>query len=120
MAARICPLCMRKVSGAKVVAYSNDLECPGCRARLEISPGSRSIATWVGLAAGALVWRLTARGDGMLGWVLPVVCAFLAFSVVSPLVLMLIADLRVKKEEPPAAVSRSGAPEAPVHTPSHH
>ena len=117
MAVRVCPLCMTKVSAAKVVAYSNELECPSCQARLEISPGSRSIATWVGLVAGALVWRVTARADGMLGCVLPIVYAFLAFSVVSPLVLMLIADLRVKKEEVPAVMSHSGA--SPAHSPSH-
>ncbi len=94
---------MTKVSGARIAAYSNELECPSCKARLEISPASRSIAIGVGLAAGAAVLRFIARADGMLGWVLPIVYAFLAFSVVSPLVLMLIADLRLKKEEPPAA-----------------
>ncbi len=120
MAARICPLCLRKVPAGPVAAYSNELERPGCKARLEISPGSRLIATWAGLAGGAVVWHLAARADGILGWVVPIVYAFLAFSVVSPLVLMLIADLRVKKEEPPAAEPHPMAHEAPAHSPSHH
>ncbi len=36
----------------------------------------------------------------MLGWVLPIVYAFLALSIVSTLTLMLLADLRLKADSP--------------------
>ncbi len=100
MAIRTCPLCLAKVPAARVVAYSDGMECPGCKAQLEVSSASRMIATTLGLLAGALVWRLTRGSGGMLGWVLPMVYAFLAMSVVAPLFLMVTADLRIKSVEP--------------------
>jgi hypothetical protein len=54
------------------------------------------LATTLGLLAAALVWRLTRSAGGMLGWVLPMVYAFFAFSVVAPVFLMFTADLRLK------------------------
>jgi hypothetical protein len=100
VAIRTCPLCLTKVPAGFVVAYSDDIECPGCKSRLEVSVGSRVLATTLGLLAGALVWRWTRASGGMLGWVLPMVYAFLAFSVVTPLFLMAAADLRLKSAEP--------------------
>jgi hypothetical protein len=70
------------------------MECPKCAARLEVSPGSRTIATLCGLAAGTLAWRLSTNASGDLGAVLPTLYAFLAFGIVSPLVLMFTAHLR--------------------------
>jgi hypothetical protein len=53
----------------------------------------------------------------MMGFVTAVLYAFLGFSIVAPVVLMLIADLRVKSEE-------SGVEAAPVaphgHGSGHH
>ena len=66
------------------------------------------LATTLGLLAAALVWRLTRASGGMLGWVLPMVYSFLAFSVVAPLFLMLTADLRLK----PAATAAEPEPAA--------
>ncbi len=100
MAIRTCPLCMTRVPGGTVVAYSNDMECPGCKVRLAVSPGSRVAASIMGLVAGALVWRLTWPSEGMLGWALPVVYAFLAFSVIATLFLMITADLIARLAEP--------------------
>ncbi len=77
------------------------MECPGCKTRLEVSVGSRLLATTLGLVAAALVWRATRMSGGILGWVLPIVYAFFAFSVVAPLFLMATADLRSKPAEPP-------------------
>lgn len=108
MAIRTCPLCLSKVPAGFVVAYSDGLECPGCKSRLEVSAGSRMLATALGLLAGALVWRLTRTSGGMLGWVLPMVYAFLAFSVVAPLFLMATADLRLKSAEPLAEPEPAG------------
>ena len=112
MAIRTCPICMAKVSAGQVVAYSDTIECPGCRAQLEVSPVSRVLATTLGLVAAALVWRLTRRMGGSLGWVLPVVYAFFAYSVVAPLFLMATADLVTKSAAAPSetmAVAASGA-----------
>ena len=100
MALRTCPLCLARVSPGQVAAYSDGMECPGCQARLEVSTGSRLLASTLGLLAGALVWRLTRTAGGMLAWVLPMVYAFLAFSVVAPLFVMFTADLRLKPAEP--------------------
>ncbi len=69
------------------------------------------LATTLGLLAAALVWRLTLGSGGMLGWVLPMLYAFLAFSAVAPLFLMLTADLRLK----PAATAAEPEPAATGH-----
>ena len=102
MAARQCPLCMAKVPAGCVVAHTDGMDCPGCKARLEVSFASRFIATTVGLLVAALVWRWSQGAAGMLGWVKPMLFAFLAFSFAAPLALMFIADLRVKPAEAPA------------------
>ena len=67
------------------------------------------LATAVGLLAGALVWRLTRTSGVMLGWVLPMVYAFLVFSVVAALFMMATADLRTRPAEPVAEPATSAA-----------
>lgn len=94
MAVRICPHCQTEISAPISVARSNDMECSKCGARLEVASGSRTIATLCGLAAGALAWRASRDLPGDLGGVLPTLYAFLAFGIVSPLVLMFSANLR--------------------------
>jgi hypothetical protein len=116
VAIRTCPLCLAKVPAGLVVAYSDGVECPGCKSQLEVSVGSRVLATTLGLLAGALVWRLTRASGGMLGWVLPMVYSFLAFSVVTPLFLMAAADLRLKSAGPLAEPGAVG----PAHDHSGH
>jgi len=93
VAVRICPHCKAEITAANASAYSNSIECPKCKARLEVAPGSRTISTLCGLAAAAIAWRLSSDSGGDLGAVLPTLYAFLAFGVVSPLVLMLTANL---------------------------
>lgn len=102
MAVRKCPQCLALVPAGHAVAYSNAIECPGCKRRLVVSDGSRYIATLAGLLAAVLVWRMAGPAPGMFGWVLPVVQCFLAFSIVAPLALILVADLRLAPEEPAA------------------
>lgn len=92
------------------VSRSNDMECTKCGARLEVSSGSRTIATLCGLAAGTIAWRMSADATGDLGAVLPTLYAFLAFGIVSPLVLMFTAHLR----NAPALLVAAGA-----HTDDH-
>ena len=93
MAVRICPHCKTGINAANAAAYSNTIECPKCKARLEIAPASRTISSFCGLAAAAIAWQLSSNAGGDLGAVLPTLYAFLAFGVVSPLVLMFTANL---------------------------
>jgi DNA-directed RNA polymerase subunit RPC12/RpoP len=94
MAVRVCPHCKTEISAPEAAARSNDIVCPKCGTRLEVAPGSRTIATLCGLAAGAIVWRLSGGSTSDLGGVLPTLYAFLAFGIVSPLALMFTANLR--------------------------
>lgn len=124
MAARKCPYCLTVVPAGSVVAYSDDLICPGCQRPLEIAPVSRDIAEVLGLAAAAIVWHWAVRSwlaQTSLGWVLPIVYAFLALSIVSTLILMLSADLRLKADAPrPAEVAAETGHGSPHHGGSHH
>jgi hypothetical protein len=113
LAARQCPNCMAILPVTKVASRSNALVCAGCGKPLEISAFSRYLAAFIGLAVGALVWRLTtahyADHPGALGWVLPILFAYLALSVIQSIALMVTADLRLKDliEPPPAVESHS-------------
>jgi DNA-directed RNA polymerase subunit RPC12/RpoP len=102
----MCPHCKTEISALEAVACSNDIECPKCGTRLEVAPGSRTISTLCGLAAGAIAWQLSSGSTSDLGGVLPTLYAFLAFGIVSPLALMLAANLR-------------NAPLLPVPSPVH-
>ena len=122
MAIRRCPYCLARVPAGLSVAYSNDLVCPGCNRPLEISPASRDIAEALGLAAGAIVWYAATRSwlaQTVLGWVLPIVFAFLALSIVSTLVLMFSLDLRLREVAPqPVEVAAEAGHDA--HHGAHH
>ena len=109
MAARKCPLCLKAVPAGTVVAKSEGMDCPGCGKRLEVSLRSRYLACIAGVAAAVLVWRLSDPGHGELGFAAAVLWTFLAFGGVTPLVLMFIADLRVKAEEPHAEAAPAAA-----------
>lgn len=112
MAVRRCPKCLAVIPAGEPAAFSDAMECPGCKTRLEVATGSRMLASWMGLAAGFVVWRLTRGSAATLGWTLPVVYSFLAFSIVSALATMFTADLRIKPAEAasePAAASGHGS-----------
>lgn len=112
MAARQCPNCLAIVPATNISAYSNTLVCPACGKPLQISAFSRNLAAFIGLAVGALVWRFFtsyyANHPNALGWVLPILFAYLALSVLQLLVLMVSADLRLKD------LAELAAAEAPV------
>jgi hypothetical protein len=91
---------MAVIPAAQALAYSNAIDCPGCKKKLIVSDASRFLATLAGLLAAVLVWRLWGSTDGMLGWVMPVLVGFLTFSIVAPLALAFLADLLLKPEEP--------------------
>ena len=100
--ARKCPNCFASVPAGRLLEYSNDLECPSCGRPLEISPLSRNMSAFAGLVVAAVVWRIVSvhyfGQPGLLGWVLPVLFSYLAYSIVAPLVLVAAGDLRLKRE----------------------
>jgi len=121
VAVRICPHCKTEVSAANAAAYSNGIECPKCKARLEVAPGSRTISSLCGLAAGAIVWHLSSGASGDLGAVLPTLYAFLAFGVLSALVVMFTGNLSNAPELPaPEPVQSAGGHGAAGQGGGHH
>jgi hypothetical protein len=111
--ARKCPHCFAVFPAKKLLAYSNDLECPSCGTPLEISALSRNVSCFVGLVCAAIVWRASAAHyrthPGALGWALPVLFSYLTYSVAAPLMLILTGDLRLRpaRPVPDAAVPRA-------------
>jgi DNA-directed RNA polymerase subunit RPC12/RpoP len=121
MAVRVCPHCKTEISASESAARSNDITCPKCGARLEVASGGRTISTVAGILAAAIVWKLTSAAGGDLGAIAPTLYAFLAFGIVSPLVLMVSANLR---NAPPAPIAEpahaSASHGASSHSPASH
>jgi len=117
--ARKCPNCLAAVPASKLLAYSNDLECSSCHQSLEISGLSRNISAIAGLIVAAVVWRITSAHffgrPGLLGWALPVLFSYLAYSIVAPLVLVLAGDVRLR----PEAQFTPPIEQLQTHEPSH-
>jgi len=111
VAIRICPLCMGKVPAEDVAAHSDTLSCPHCQKPLEVSRPSRLITTLVGLLTACFVYRVTRGSEGLLGWVLAMVYAVLTWGIVTPLLLMLTADLRIRADQPYAEAATASAPD---------
>lgn len=117
MAIRICPHCQRKVPAGPIVAYTDKLECPHCHSPITVAVPSRVIGAFIGLGVGELVWKFVQPMDGEFGWVLPVLYAFLAYSVVYALYLMATSDLVMRPVEAEAAPV---AADAHGHGRGHH
>jgi hypothetical protein len=120
MAARMCPQCNTRLTGTEVAAYSDGMECPNCHTILEVANGSRYIASTLGFIAAVCVFRFE-RGMGrpgcdLLGAVLPIVYAYFTLSVISPLVLMTVAELQMAPPAPQPIASSSGG----KHDAGHH
>lgn len=120
MAVRMCPQCGKTVPATRVMALSESMECPHCQSRLEIATGSRMIATAVGLGVAWVVWRATRDSTNILGFALPVLLSFLAFGIVSPLVLMFSASLRSAPVFEPVAAHGGYVPSVHDHAGGHH
>jgi hypothetical protein len=119
----MCPHCKTQISAPEAAARSNDIECPKCGTRLEVASGSRTIATLAGLVAGAVVFQLSSGSTSDLGSVLPTLYAFLAFGVVSGVLVMFTANLRNAPALPvplPAHEGSSTGHAAGGHAGSHH
>jgi hypothetical protein len=114
-----CPHCMSKVPMGLILSHSYGMECPHCHTRLEVSDGGRYVAAFAGLAAATVVYRFARISTGMLGWALAIVYAIIAFGVISPLVLMLVADLQTAQPEP-EPIGHGGAGTAASHGSGHH
>lgn len=123
MAIRMCPQCGKTVPATRVMALSDDMVCQHCQTRLEVAGGSRMIATAAGLVVAWIVWRVTRDSTNILGFALPVLLSFLAFGIVSPLVLMFTAALRPAPAAPAfEPVAAHGGHGQIVHDPAsgHH
>lgn len=113
MAIRKCPQCLTKISPGVAAAFSDSIVCPGCKAPLEVAAASRHIAIWAGLAVAVAKYvaikKFWPLDQMSLGWALPVLAAFLAFSVTSAVLLAVFADLRNRVPEPqPEALPSTG------------
>ena len=119
--ARKCPNCFATVPATKVIAFTNVLVCPSCDSPLQVSALSRNISAFTALIVAAIVYARSSahysQHPGALGWVLPVLFAFLAYSIAAPLVLAFLADLQLRSLEP-AQIVAEAAP-AHHHHPSH-
>jgi hypothetical protein len=115
--ARNCPTCFAVVPANKLLAYSNSLECPACGTPLEISAFSRNLSVLIALVCAVIVWRISvahyASHEGGLGWALPVLFSYLAYSVVALIVVIFAGDLH------PREVEARPAEAAPAHG-AHH
>ncbi len=114
-----CPQCMSKVPTGLILSHSYGMECPNCHARIEVTDGGRYVSAIAGLAAATVVYRFARISTGLLGWALAIVYAIIAFGIVSPLILMLVAGLRTSPPEPEPIVL-GGAAHATSHGGGHH
>jgi hypothetical protein len=114
-----CPHCMSKVSAGLALSRSYRMECPNCHTHLEVTDGARYVSAFAGLAAATVVYRFARISTGLLGWALAIVYAIIAFGIVSPLILMLVSDLRSAPLEPEPIAPGSADPAA-SHGSTHH
>jgi hypothetical protein len=96
MGNHVCPLCFAKVPRILILTKTLEVDCPACHAALEVSRGSRVLASFVGLLAGFAAVPLGGQVSGTAGWTLPIVAAIVAFGVCSALVLFVFSELAVR------------------------
>jgi hypothetical protein len=117
--ARKCPNCLVVIPATSVIIYSNDIVCEPCNSPLEISRFSRNVASFAALIVAAIVFKIASSYYSVvstsLGWVFPVLFAYLAYSIAAPLVLILIADLQMRPFEEPTMPAAHHE-----HAPAHH
>jgi hypothetical protein len=113
MANRICPICFGKVSVTAPVVHSDGLDCPHCGRNLELSRPSRLLASLVGLLGAAVAFHYASLTMAdildLREWFLPAVASILVFGIVSPLFLLLNADLVVKPDASAEPISAAPA-----------
>ena len=96
-----CPLCFAKVPRTLILKKTLEANCPACHAELEVSRGSRVLASFVGMLAAFVAVHLGGQVSGTAAWSLPIVAAILSFGVCSALVLFVFSDLAVRPKISP-------------------
>ena len=104
-----CPLCFARVPRTLILTNTLEVECPACHADLEVSRGSRVLASFVGILAAFVAVRLGGQTSGTAGWTLPIVAAIVSFGVCSTVVLILFSELAVRAKISPSAFPHSHA-----------
>lgn len=102
MSNRACPLCFAKVPRTLLLSRSEELECPSCHTKLELSRPSRVLDALVGVLAGFLAASAVTRAGLRGAWALAMPAAVLVFGTTSALVLFLLSDLVVRPKEAPS------------------
>jgi len=97
-----CPLCFAKVPRTLILTKTLEVDCPACHAELEVSRGSRVLASFLGILAAFAAAQLGGQVSGTAGWTLPIVAAIVSFGVCSALVLILFSELAVRQKISPA------------------
>lgn len=103
MGNHVCPLCFAKVPRTLILTKTLEVDCPACHAALEVSRGSRVLASFVGILAAFAAVHLGGQASGTAGWTLPIVGAIVSFGVCSAVVLILFSELAVRPKITPAA-----------------
>ncbi|HKM79855.1 MAG TPA: hypothetical protein VJY15_02700 [Candidatus Acidoferrum sp.] len=98
-----CPLCFAKVPRTLILTKTLDLICPACHAELEVSRGSRVLASFVGVLAAFVAVPLGERVSGIAAWTLPLVAAVMAYGICAALVLFVFSELSVRPKISPTA-----------------
>lgn len=97
------PLCFVMAPWTAVLAQSYEIECPTCRAPLELSRYTR-IVVGVGGIAGAMIAAYLTPGAFSGGfWVTRMVGAILGYGVASAVCAGLAGDLDVRPTDAPTA-----------------
>lgn len=102
--ARKCPNCFTVLPATKLLTHSTSIECRSCKSPLEFSAFSRNLSSFASLIFAAIVFRISqayySGHPGALGWVFPVLFAYLGYSIAAPILLVFIADLQLRPFEP--------------------
>jgi hypothetical protein len=98
-----CPLCFAKVPRTLILTKTLEVDCPACHAELEVSRGSRVLASFVGILAAFVAVHLDGQASGTAGWSLPIVAATVSFGVCSAVGLILFSELAVRPKISPTA-----------------
>ncbi len=96
-----CPLCFAKVPRTLILTKTLEVDCPACHAELEVSRGSRVLASLMGVLAGFVAGPLGGRVSGTAGWTLPIAAAVMAFGICAALVLFVFSELAVRPKISP-------------------
>ncbi len=104
-----CPLCFAKVSRTLILTKTLEVDCPACHAELEVSRGSRVLASFVGILAAFVAVHLGGQVSGTAQWSLPIVAAIVSFGVCSAVVLILFSELAVRAKISPTAFPHTHA-----------